>query len=51
MMTEGGGCTHIEAVETVRPPAARVCGGVRDDAVVSVGASANVSNLRQDALL
>ena len=25
MIAEGGGCSHIEAVETVRPPAARVC--------------------------
>jgi hypothetical protein len=25
MIAERGGCSHIEAVETVRPPAARVC--------------------------
>ena len=25
MITERGGCSHIEAVETVRPPVARVC--------------------------
>ena len=33
-MTERGGCSHIKAVETVRPPAAPVC-----EECVKIGAS------------